>query len=62
MKGNKALLIDRPETYIEKPEVKTEVVKEIVEVSLGPTEKKLTRVGCTLNSQHKHDLTELLVS
>jgi len=62
MKGNKVLLIDCPETYGEKPEVKTEVAEELVEVYLGPTEKKVTRVGCTLNSQQKHDLTELLVS
>jgi len=62
MKGNKALLIDRPETYREKPVVKTEVAEELVEVCLGPTEKKVTIVGCTLNSQQKHDLTKLLVS
>jgi hypothetical protein len=42
--------------------VKIEVAKELVEVCLGPTEKKVTRVGCTLNSQQKHDLTKLLVS
>lgn len=62
MEGNKALLIDRPKTYKEKLEVKIEVVKELVEVRLGPTEKKVTRVGCTQNSQQKHDLTKLLAS
>jgi len=62
LKGKKALLIDRPETYEEKPKVRIEVVEELVKVCLGPREKEVTKVGCTLNSQQKQDLTELLVS
>jgi hypothetical protein len=62
LKGKKALLVDHPETYGEKPEVRIEVAEELVEVCLGSTGKEVTRVGCTLDGQQKHALTELLVS
>jgi hypothetical protein len=45
------MLIDRPETYEEKPEVRIEAAEELVEVCLGPREKEATKVGCTLNNQ-----------
>ena len=53
LKGKKALLVDYPETYGEKPEVRTEVAKELVEVCLGPTEKEVTKIGCTLGRSTK---------
>jgi len=62
LKGKKALLVDYPEIYGEKPEVRTEVAEELVEVCLGPTEKEVIRMGCTLDGQQKHAITELLVS
>jgi hypothetical protein len=62
LKGKNALLINRLQAYEEKPEVIIEAAEELVEVRLGSTNKEVTRVGCTLNSQQKHDLTELLVS
>jgi hypothetical protein len=61
LKGKKALLIDHPETYEEKPKVRTEVAEELVKVCLGSIEKEVTKVGCTLNKQQKQDLMELLV-
>jgi hypothetical protein len=51
LKGKKTMLIDRPETYEEKPEVRIEAAEELVEVCLGPREKEATKVGCTLNNQ-----------
>lgn len=51
LKGKKALLVNYPEIYNEKPEVRTKVAEELVEVCLGPTEKEVTRMGCTLDGQ-----------
>jgi hypothetical protein len=44
-------LIDCPEAYKEKPEVRIEASKELVEVPLSSTNKEVTKVGCTLNSK-----------
>jgi hypothetical protein len=54
-------LIDHPEIYEKKPEVRTKVAKELVKFCLGSIEKEVTKVGCILNNQQKQDLTELLV-
>jgi hypothetical protein len=51
LKGKNALLINRLQAYEEKPEVIIEAAEELVEVRLGSTNKEVTRVGCTLNSQ-----------